>query len=115
MYLLDDGFILWLIVGNQVHPNELLDIFGVASLDGCDVSNYCLPLLDNDRSKKIHILLEELRADRPYFCPLKIVRATDADFNKLKWRFVLDRDIFPGSNYSYEEYIRLITGGNSSY
>lgn len=110
-YLLDDGLSLWMIVGNQVDTNEMMEIFGVPSLDNYDVTNLRLPLLDTERSRKIHTLIEELRMDRPYFCPLKIVRAVDVDFNKLKWRLIEDRDVFPGGNYSYGEYIQSIIAG----
>lgn len=111
MYLLDDGLSLWMVVGNQVDPNEMMEVFGVPSLDGYDVTNMRLPLLENERSRKIHLLLDELRVDRPYFCPLKIVRATDNEFNRFKWRLIEDRDIFPGGNFSYGEYVQQVLNG----
>ena len=115
IYLIDDGFSLWLLLGNQVNPTEMTNLFGVATLDGYDVSNMCLPTLETELNKKVHTLIEELRIDRPYFCPLRIVRVMDPDFAKLKWRFVEDRDTFQGANYSYQEYVQLITGNNPGY
>lgn len=91
IYLVDDGVSLWLVLGAQVDPNKMMDLFGVASLDGYDVSNVRLPQLENEFSQKVHLLLEELRVDRPYFCPLHIVRAMDPEFSKLRWRFIEDR------------------------
>ena len=78
MYLLDDGLHLWLIVGAQAAPEEVTALFGVPSLEGYDVSNLCLPALENERSQRVRLLVSELRAGRPYFCPLRIVRQTDA-------------------------------------
>ena len=115
IYLVDDGVSLWLVLGAQVDPNKMMDLFGVASLDGYDVSNVRLPQLENEFSQKVHLLLEELCVDRPYFCPLHIVRAMDPEFSKLRWRFIEDRDVFAGSNYSYAEYVQLITGNNPGY
>ena len=115
VYLLDDGFALWLLLGSQVDSALLTDLFGVASLEGYDVPNMRLPLLETALSQKVHLLLQELRADRPYFCPLKIVRVTDPEFAVLKWRLVEDRDVFPGGNYSYSEYVQLVAGSNPSY
>lgn len=114
IYLLDDGLSFWMVVGDQADPNELMEIFGVPSLAGYDVSNIRLPLLENETSRKIHSLLDELRVDRPYYCPLKIVRATDPDFSFVKWRLVEDRDVFPGGNYSYGEYAQALLKGGSS-
>lgn len=115
VYLLDDGFTLWLLLGSQVDPAVMNDLFGVASLEGYDVPNMRLPLLETTLSQKVHLLVQELRTDRPYFCPLKIVRVTDPEFAVLKWRLVEDRDVFPGGNYSYLEYVQLVTGSNPSY
>ena len=53
--------------------------------------------------------------DRLYFCPLEVVRSSDVDFAKLKWRMVEDRDVFQGANYSYSEYVQLLAGGNPGY
>lgn len=39
VYLLDDGFALWLLLGSQVDPALMTDLFGVASLEGYDVPN----------------------------------------------------------------------------
>lgn len=114
VYLLDDGLSFWMVVGDQANPNMLMELFGVPSLVGYDVSNIRLPLLENETSRKIHALLDELRVDRPYYCPLKIVRATDPDFNFVKWRLVEDRDVFPGGNYSYGEYVQALLKGGSS-
>ena len=111
MYLLDDGLSLWLLVGDQVSETEMMEVFGVPSLMGYDVSNLRLPSLDTQRSKKIFTLLQELRVDRPYYCPLKIVRASDPEFSKLKWRLIEDRDVFQGGNYSYGEYVQKVISG----
>ena len=108
MYLLDDGLSLWMIVGDQVDEKEMMEVFGVPSVAGYDLCNMRLPLLETERSKKIHLLLDELRVDRPYFCPLKMVRAADVEFNKLKWRLIEDRDVFPGGNYSYAEFVQKV-------
>ena len=111
MYLLDDGLSLWLLVGDQVNETEMMEVFGVPSLMGYDVSNLRLPSLETQRSKKIFTLLQELRVDRPYYCPLKIVRASDPEFSKLKWRLIEDRDVFQGGNYSYGEYVQKVISG----
>ena len=111
MYLLDDGLSLWLLVGDQVSETEMMEVFGVPSLMGYDVSNLRLPSLETQRSKKIFTLLQELRVDRPYYCPLKIVRASDPEFSKLKWRLIEDRDVFQGGNYSYGEYVQKVISG----
>ena len=110
MYLLDDGLHLWLIVGAQAAPEEVTALFGVPSLEGYDVSNLCLPALENERSQRVRLLVSELRAGRPYFCQLRIVRQTDAEFSQVKWRLVEDRDVFQGGNVSYAEYVQLLTG-----
>lgn len=115
MYLIDDGLSLWLLLGNQVNATEMTNLFGVSSLDGYDVSNMCLPVLQTELNKKVHDLIDELRMDRPYFCPLHIVRVVDPSFANLKWRFVEDRDTFQGANYSYQEYVQLVTGNNPGY
>ena len=83
VYLLDDGLSLTLILGSQPSQAEMMDLFGVPSLDGYDITNLSLPALENDRSQRVRTLINELRLGRPYFCPLKIVRVTDVDFGRV--------------------------------
>ena len=115
IYLLDEGVALWLLVGDQVPVQTMRDVFGVDSLQGYDVAMMDLPQLETSLSKRLWNIVSELRADRLYFCPLEVVRSGDVDFAKLKWRMVEDRDVFPGANYSYSEYVQLLTGGNPGY
>lgn len=115
MYLMDDSLALWLLVGSSVPESELQEVFGLPSLDGYDLSLLRLPLLDNDRSRRLHTLVNELRVDRPYFCPLYVVRATDPAFLKLKWRFVEDRDDFADGNQTYQEFVQNIIGGSMGH
>lgn len=115
IYLLDEGVALWLLVGDQVPAQVMRDVFGVDSLKGYDVALMDLPRLETSLSKRLWNIVSELRADRLYFCPLEVVRSSDADFAKLKWRMVEDRDVFQGANYSYSEYVQLLAGGNPGY
>ncbi len=115
VYLLDDGLSLTLILGSQPSQAEMMDLFGVPSLDGYDITNLSLPALENDRSQRVRTLINELRLGRPYFCPLKIVRVTDVDFGRVKWKLIEDRDVFQGGNVSYAEYVQLLVGGKIGY
>ena len=115
VYLLDDGLSLTLILGSQPSQAEIMDLFGVPSLDGYDITNLSLPALENDRSQRVRTLINELRLGRPYFWPLKIVRVTDVDFGRVKWKLIEDRDVFQGGNVSYAEYVQLLVGGKIGY
>ena len=99
IYLLDEGVAL----------------FGRVSFEGVDVSLMELPKLETNLSMRLWNVISELRADRLYYCPLEIVRSVDPDFIRLKWRLIEDRDVFQGANYSYAEYVQLLTGGNPGY
>ena len=67
--------------------------------------------METPLNERIHILIDRLRQDRPYFVPLYIVSMYDQVMvNRFAQRLVNDKAPFPGSNYTYEEYYQLISG-----
>ena len=84
VYLLDGGLDLTLWVGAQASPKFLTAIFGSATpRDGMPP----LAKADSDEAGKLHALIEEVRASRPFHTPLRVVvqgsREQAAFFGKL--------------------------------
>ena len=92
LYLLNDGNILTLYVGDSIDPNVLKEIFGISQLNGIHLASSSsmssnLPILQNARSAKLRQIVTVLRSQHlPHHLNLRLIRqsvdiAEDAEFS----------------------------------
>ncbi|XP_062201899.1 protein transport protein SEC24 B-like [Phragmites australis] len=101
VYLLENGEDGFIYVGNSVNPVTLEQIFGVSSLAG--VSNQlALEQVDNELSRKVNEVVNEIRRQRCSYLRLRLCKKGDpsGDF----FRSLLVEDKAPGG-LSYVEFL----------
>uniref|UniRef100_A0A0D9XYX3 Zinc finger Sec23/Sec24-type domain-containing protein n=1 Tax=Leersia perrieri TaxID=77586 RepID=A0A0D9XYX3_9ORYZ len=107
IYLLENGEDGFIYVGNAVNPSTLEQIFGVSSLAG--VPNLLvLEQYDNELSRKVNEVVNEIRRQRCSYLRLRLCKQGDpsGDF----FRSLLVEDKAPGG-LSYVEFLRTQLGG----
>ncbi|KAH8548192.1 hypothetical protein BGW37DRAFT_523629 [Umbelopsis sp. PMI_123] len=73
-YLLDNGCELYFWLGSKIDSSFLQQVFGVADKNEVDIQMANIPSLDNPLSKRLQILITEIRASHPRYLRLRIVR-----------------------------------------
>lgn len=101
IYLLENGEDGFIYVGNAVNPVTLEQIFGVSSLAGVP-TQLALEQFDNELSKKVNEVLNEIRRQRCSYLRLRLCQKGDqsGDF----FRSLLVEDKAPGG-LSYVEFL----------
>ncbi|EDO41706.1 predicted protein [Nematostella vectensis] len=77
IYVLENGISMLLWVGLQVDPGMLQQIFGVSTIGQVDIEMTSLPVLDNPLSARIQDIISSIRAERPNYLKLTVVRQRD--------------------------------------
>lgn len=73
-YLLDNGDDLFFWLGSKLDQEFLQQVFGVSDRNEIDIQLTNIPALDNRLSKRLQILITEIRASHPRYLRLRIVR-----------------------------------------
>ncbi|KAL6854252.1 hypothetical protein ACP4OV_019155 [Aristida adscensionis] len=101
VYLLENGEDAFVYVGNSVNPVTLEQIFGVSSLAGMS-NQLVLEQFDNELSRKVNEVVNEIRRQRCSYLRLRLCKKGDpsGDF----FRSLLVEDKAPGG-LSYVEFL----------
>ncbi|KAG2620540.1 protein transport protein Sec24-like CEF isoform X2 [Panicum virgatum] len=101
VYLLENGEYGFIYVGNSVNPVTLEQIFGVSSLAGVP-NQFVLEPFDNELSRKVNEVVNEIRRQRCSYLRLRLCKKGDpsGDF----FRSLLVEDKAPGG-LSYVEFL----------
>ncbi|CEP03242.1 unnamed protein product (mitochondrion) [Plasmodiophora brassicae] len=75
IYLLDNGCVIYIFVGVQADPNQVLELFGVEDVQLFDPNELVVYPNDDPRSlaTRTSNLIEKLKVGRPAYCPVRIV------------------------------------------
>jgi len=98
---LDDGQVLYLWVGKDVPSDFLLQLFGIPSFDGVDMTQITLPYLENDLSVSVNEIVNALRSSSPTYQTLHVIREGEA--REMKWfsYFIEDKTKTVHSYYEF--------------
>lgn len=111
MFLLDNGLEIFLWIGRQVSPEMLMSIFGQPNQDSIPVGKTALPPLDNDFSRRLRNVIDDIRACRMKLAtiyPHLYIAREDGDPSLRMWflsHFVEDRI---GNNLSYPQFLASV-------
>jgi protein transport protein SEC24 len=113
IYLLDNGFSMFVWVGRSADQNLVNSLFGVPSLEDVDPALINLLTSGDDYSSRIGAIVEALREDDadPYVVSsqIQIIREGDGHTEaRFFWFLVEDRASFQGGTYNYEEFMHFV-------
>lgn len=111
VFLLADGFEMFLWVGKAAPAQLLQSLFGVPSLEGVDVSSAQLPQLNNEYSKRVNAIVAGLQEESNPQMRFRIVKQGASDTNEIRfhWRLVEDRQQYQGGTFNYADYLQLVS------
>ncbi|URD93670.1 protein transport protein Sec24-like [Musa troglodytarum] len=101
IYLLENGEDGLIYIGNMANPETLQQIFGVSSVDGLP-SQLVLEQFDNDLSKKLNDIVNEIRKQRCSYLRLRLCRKGDP--SGMHFMSYMVEDKAPGG-LSYVEFL----------
>lgn len=105
MFLLENGYDLFLWIGRNVSPAIINTLFGVDSLDGVDLSEISIQSDSSDYSSRFNAIIQALRIERSRYLQLHFIREGDGHAEAFFSRFLVeDRANFTGGTFSYVEY-----------
>ncbi|THU46580.1 hypothetical protein C4D60_Mb09t06430 [Musa balbisiana] len=108
IYLLENGEDGLIYIGNMVNPDTLQQIFGVSSVDGLP-SQLVLEQFDNELSKKLNDVMNEIRQQRCSYLRLRLCKKGDPSGMHFLSYMVEDKS--PGGL----SYVEFLTGGVGLY
>uniref|UniRef100_UPI00398F219B protein transport protein Sec24C-like isoform X1 n=1 Tax=Pristiophorus japonicus TaxID=55135 RepID=UPI00398F219B len=99
IYLLENGLNLFIWVGMNTQHDLIQSIFNVQSFGQIDSALGALPMLDNPYSKKLRSMVDMIRAQRPRFMKLLIVKQDDKMELLFKHFLMEDKSVSGGASY----------------
>lgn len=99
IYLLENGLNLFIWVGMSTQHDLIQSIFNVQSFGQIDSGMATLPQLDNPYSKKLRSMVDVIRAQRPRFMKLLIVKQEDKMEVLFKHFLMEDKSSNGGASY----------------
>ncbi|XP_072881423.1 protein transport protein Sec24C-like isoform X2 [Hemitrygon akajei] len=99
IYLLENGLNLFIWVGMNTQHDLIQSIFNVQSFGQIDSGMASLPQLDNPYSKKLRSMVDAIRAQRPRFMKLLIVKQEDKMEVLFKHFLMEDKSANGGASY----------------
>lgn len=110
LFLLENGYDLYLWIGRNVSPSILETLFGVHSLDGVDMSQVYIHSENSDYSYRLHNIIAALRTERSRYLQLHFIKEGDGYAEAYFSRFLVeDRTNFTGGTFSYVEYYSFVS------
>uniref|UniRef100_UPI00358F8CCA protein transport protein Sec24C isoform X2 n=1 Tax=Myxine glutinosa TaxID=7769 RepID=UPI00358F8CCA len=97
--LLENGLTMFLWLGVATPHDILQALFNVPSLAQIDGDATMLPVLDNPLSKKVRNVIEKVRAQRPRYMKLMVVKQKEKLEPLFKHFLVEDKSLNGGSSY----------------
>jgi protein transport protein SEC24 len=90
MFLLENGYDLFLWIGRNVNPAILDTLFGVSSLENADMSQLKILSENSDFSNRFNAIVEALRDERTRFLQLHFIREGDGYAEAYFSRFLVE-------------------------
>ncbi|TFJ85316.1 hypothetical protein NSK_003739 [Nannochloropsis salina CCMP1776] len=119
IYLLENGVSLYLWVGARADPRQLAALFGgMTSVEGTD-GGILAQLFEEgkeegDYARRVHAIVQALREERSLrWLQVQVVKEGDAglEASSLYRNLVEDRAAFSGGQYSYAEFMGMVSRG----
>ena len=102
VFLLEDGDLMYLWIGREVSPDLLVALLGIPSLEGYDTSTIPLPAIENSYNVRVNNIVNAVRAQRPSFMSLHLVREGEPREIKFFSHLIEDKT---KSVHSYYEFL----------
>ncbi|XP_046904883.1 protein transport protein Sec24D [Hypomesus transpacificus] len=99
MFLLENGQVLFMWLGQACPPDLMQNIFNVPSLAHLPADPNSLPELDNPHSHKLRAMISSLLQQRPTSMKLQIVRQKDRSELPFRQYLVEDKGLHGGASY----------------
>lgn len=110
MFLLENGYDLFLWIGRNVSPAILDTVFGVSSLENVDMSQLSILAENSDFSHRLSNVVDALRSERGRYLQLHFIKEGDGYAEAYFSRFLVeDRANFTGGTFSYVEYHSFVS------
>lgn len=110
LFLLENGYDLFLWIGRNVSAAMIQTLFGVTTLDGVDTSTMSIQPENSDYSFRLNAVIQALRSERSRFMQLNYIREGDGYGEAFFARFLVeDRANFNGGTFTYTEYHTHVT------
>lgn len=90
IFLLENGYDLYMWIGRSVNPAILDTLFGVASLDNIDMSTLRIQSNSSDYSHRVNEVIVALRSERNRFLQLHYIREGDGHAEAYFSRFLVE-------------------------
>ena len=90
MFLLDNGYDLFVWIGRAVRPTLLVDLFGVSTLDGIDVTLLRVDPELSEYASRFNAVVEALRSERARHMHMQFVREGDGYAEAYFSRFLVE-------------------------
>ncbi|XP_073691718.1 protein transport protein Sec24D isoform X2 [Garra rufa] len=99
MFLLENGLLMFLWLGQACPPDLIQNLFNVPSLGHLSSEVTSLPVLDNAHSKKIHSIISSISQQRASSMKLLIVKQKDRSETLFRQHLVEDKGLHGGASY----------------
>jgi protein transport protein SEC24 len=90
MFLLENGYDLFLWIGRNVSPAIINTLFGVNTLEGADLSELSIQSDSSDYSSRLNTIIEALREERTRHLQLHFIREGDGHAEAFFSRFLVE-------------------------
>lgn len=110
-YLLDCGWVMYLLVGRHTSAEFINDVLDAPQFSNIPEPMYSVPELENNRSKTFISLVENLQDNRPHHAPLRVIRDDVRERHLFMSRLHQDRT---ESSTSLQEFLLFISQRISS-
>ena len=105
LFLLENGYDMFLWIGRALNPAIVSTLFGVPSLEGVNMSTLAVLADNSDFANRVNAIIVALRQDRARYMHLHFIREGDGYAEAYFSRYLVeDRANFPGGALSYTEY-----------
>jgi protein transport protein SEC24 len=110
IFLMENGYDLFMWIGRAVNPAIISTLFGIPSVEGVDPTTLAIQAESSDFSNRVNAIVVALRQDRVRHMHLNFIREGDGYAEVYFARYLVeDRANFPGGALSYTEYFSHVT------
>uniref|UniRef100_A0A7E4W055 Zf-Sec23_Sec24 domain-containing protein n=1 Tax=Panagrellus redivivus TaxID=6233 RepID=A0A7E4W055_PANRE len=103
VYLIENGLMGFIWVGNDAPVPFLNDVFNVQSIQHLDTESHNIPERDNARSRAVRRLIDEINADRPLRLKIFVIKQQDSLESWMK-KFLVE-DKYASNTVSYADFL----------
>ena len=90
IYLLENGFDIFLWIGRAVPPNTLGSLFGVPTLDGVDLTMLDIKYENGEFASRVSAVIVGLRQNRCRYMQMRIIREGDGQAEAYLARYLVE-------------------------